>query len=191
MWEQQPEIEEWELVVARGSVRRFLREFRGLRGLEERDLIQRCLIHWCVQRSRYDPSHRASARTFMNRTMWNFLLDVARRASARKRKAEQTMVSLDEPVSQEAEESDELTLGGVMPDKASAVRMAGLPLQVDLRTVLTRLTPQQQALCQLLTEGETVTAISRKLRVPRATLYDEIKRIRRMFYSTGLREYVD
>ena len=62
---------------------------------------------------------------------------------------------------------------------------------MDLGTVLTRLTPQQQVICRLLTEGEAVTAISRKLRVPRATLYDEIKRVRRIFRNTGLKDYLD
>lgn len=130
-------------------------------------------------------------KTFMNHVLHRYLLDMARRASAHKRKAEQTTVSLDEPISQEDEEGEELTLHGVVPDEVSTARVAGLPLQVDLSTVLTRLTSQQQEICRLLTEGEAVTAISRKLKVPRATLYDEIKRVRRIFRDAGLKDYLD
>ena len=127
----------------------------------------------------------------MNHVMHRYLLDVARRASAKKRKAEQSMASLNEPILRETEEPDELTLEGIVPDETSKTHMAGLPLRMDLATILTRLTPHQQAICRLLTEGETVTAVSRSLKVPRTTLYDEIKRIRRMFYEAGLRQYVD
>lgn len=127
----------------------------------------------------------------MNHVMRRYLLDVARRASAKKRKAEQSMASLNEPILRETGEPDEMTLEGTVPDETSATHMAGLPLQMDLATILTRLTTQQQAICRLLTEGETVTAISRSLKVPRATLYDEIKRIRRIFYDAGLKDYLD
>jgi len=45
-----------------------------------------------------------------------------------------------------------------------------------------RLTPLQKQLCQLLgEEGLNVQDVSRKLRVPRATIYDELKRIRKVF----------
>ena len=101
------------------------------------------------------------------------------------------MASLNEPIIRETEESDDLTLEETVPDKTSATRLAWLPLQIDLATVLTRLTPQQQAICRLLTEGETVTVISRSLKVPRTTLYDEMKRVRRIFRDAGLKDYLE
>jgi len=127
----------------------------------------------------------------MNHVVRRYLLDIARRASAKKRKAEQSMASLNEPILREAEEPDELTLEGTVPDETSVTRLVRLPLRIDLATILTRLTPQQQAICRLLTEGETVTLISRSLKVPRTTLYDEIKRVRRIFRDAGLKDYLD
>ena len=189
--EQQSQVEAWELAVARGAVRQFLGQFGGLRGLVEKDLIQDCLTHWLIRRGRYDPQRQASVRTFMNHVVRRYLLDVARRASAKKRKKEQSMASLNEPIFRESEESGELTLEETVSDKISATRLAWLPLQIDLTTVLTRLTPQQQAICRLLTEGETVTVISRSLKVPRTTLYDEIKRVRRIFHDAGLKDYLE
>lgn len=101
------------------------------------------------------------------------------------------MASLQEPILGATEEPDELTLEETVSDERSKARLAQLPLQVDLATALTHLTPQQQAMCKMLTEGETVAAISRSLKVPRATLYDEIKRIRRIFRNGGLKDYLD
>jgi len=188
--EQQLQIEGWELAVARGAVRQFLRQFGGLRGLEENDLVQDCLAHWLARRGQHDAT-RASARTFMNHVVRHYLLDIARRASAKKRKEERTMSSLQEPILGAADEPDELTLEDTVPDERNKARLAQLPLQVDLATALTRLTPQQQALCKMLTEDETVAAISRSLKVPRATLYDEIKRVCRIFRNAGLKDYLD
>jgi RNA polymerase sigma-70 factor (ECF subfamily) len=127
----------------------------------------------------------------MNHVVRHYLLDITRRAAAKKRKGERSMASLNEPIIRETEESDDLTLEETVPDKTSATRLAWLPLQIDLATVLTRLTPQQQAICRLLTEGETVTVISRSLKVPRTTLYDEIKRVRRIFRDAGLKDYLE
>lgn len=127
----------------------------------------------------------------MNQVVRHYLLDITRRASAKKRKEERSMASLNEPVLRATEEPNELTLEETVPDTTDVTRLAWQPLRIDLATVLTRLTPQQQAICRLLTEGETVTVISRSLKVPRTTLYDEIKRVRRIFRDAGLKDYLE
>jgi RNA polymerase sigma-70 factor (ECF subfamily) len=54
-----------------------------------------------------------------------------------------------------------------------------------------RLTPLQQRLCKLLgCEGLSVQDVSRKLGIPRATIYDHLKRIRKSFAELGLQYYL-
>ena len=49
----------------------------------------------------------------------------------------------------------------------------------------------QQRLCQLLgEEGLSIKEAAERLRIPRSTLYEEIKRIRRIFDQQGLSNYL-
>ena len=60
-----------------------------------------------------------------------------------------------------------------------------------LGRVLARLTPVQRQLCQMLgEEGLTIKEAAERLRIPRGTLYEEIKRIRKVFADQGLGNYL-
>ena len=53
------------------------------------------------------------------------------------------------------------------------------------------LTPHQRRLCELLIQhGFNVKEVAEQLRIPRGTLYEEIKRIRKIFADQGLAEYL-
>ena len=63
--------------------------------------------------------------------------------------------------------------------------------RIDIGRVLARLTPVQRQLCQLLgEEGLTIKEAAERLRIPRGTLYEEIKRIRQVFADQGLGDYL-
>jgi DNA-binding NarL/FixJ family response regulator len=47
-----------------------------------------------------------------------------------------------------------------------------------------------QELCGLLKQGESQSAIARELSVPRTTLQEYVRRIRRRFEDAGLRDYL-
>jgi DNA-directed RNA polymerase specialized sigma24 family protein len=56
---------------------------------------------------------------------------------------------------------------------------------------LALLTPAQQRLCLMLgEEGLSIKEAAEKLRIPRGTLYEEIKRIRQVFADFGLDDYL-
>jgi DNA-directed RNA polymerase specialized sigma24 family protein len=62
---------------------------------------------------------------------------------------------------------------------------------IDIGRVLERLTPVQRQLCQMLgAEGLTIKEAAERLRIPRGTLYEEIKRIRKVFADQGLGDYL-
>ena len=53
-----------------------------------------------------------------------------------------------------------------------------------------KLTPRQRRLCALLgEEGLSIKEAAARLRIPRGTLYEEIKRIRKVFADHGLGDY--
>ena len=87
------------------------------------------------------------------------------------------------------------------PDGQNEVTQAALPpAGVEIATPVSRgqvlrvmalLTPAQQRLCQLLgEEGLSIKEAAERLRIPRGTLYEEIKRIRRIFDQQGLSNYL-
>ena len=54
-----------------------------------------------------------------------------------------------------------------------------------------RLTSEQRRLCELLgAQGLSIKEAAERLRIPRATLYEEIKRIRAIFARHGLDDYL-
>ena len=56
--------------------------------------------------------------------------------------------------------------------------------------VMELLSPRQRELTQALRFGATMAEASRLLGTPRSTLYDELERIRKIFFDEGLQEYL-
>jgi RNA polymerase sigma-70 factor (ECF subfamily) len=75
------------------------------------------------------------------------------------------------------------------PDDPGAVERRHA--RIDIGRALARLTPVQRQLCQMLgEEGLTIKEAAERLRIPRGTLYEEIKRIRTVFADQGLGDYL-
>ena len=62
-------------------------------------------------------------------------------------------------------------------------------LCMDVQTVLARLSPEHRRLCDLL-QTMSVAAASRELRIPRGTVYEDIKKLRAIFEDAGLRRFL-
>ena len=64
-------------------------------------------------------------------------------------------------------------------------------VRIDLLPALAILTPAQRQLCLMLGEqGLSIKEAAEHLQVPRGTLYEEIKRIRKIFTDQGLADYL-
>ncbi len=184
-------FEGWEIAVAKELIGRFRSRWRGLEREGFEDLLQECLLHWHGVRGQFDPKRDVAARAFMARVLRNKLMDVVRELESDRRKINQIADSLDQPLGDDAEGPSLLeSMAAVTGDDAAASRL-GADARIDLEVALARLTPAQQALCRLLgEEGLNVQEASRRLGVPRATLYDELKRIRTIFATLGLDDYL-
>jgi len=152
--------------------------------------MQECLVHWLSVRGDIDPSRATTRTAFMARVVHNKLMDLVRERESDKRKAGYDSISLDEPLGEQEDSSRVLDL----IDQAhgeGADRIVADDARLDLEKAFARLTPRQRQLCQLLgEEGLNVQEASRRLGLPRATLYDELKRIRKVFAELGLEDYL-
>jgi len=185
-------FEDWEIAVVTKLVDDFRRHWQCLQREEFEDLLQECLIHWLFTKESYDSTKGASKKTYLGRVIQNKLTELVRDRETDKRKTAYIAISLDEPLVGGASSSalkDRISKCGpasVVPDPSLEVLS-----RIDIATALEKLTPNQKHLCSLLhEEGLTVTEASEYLKTPRSTIYDEIKRIRKIFMKEGLGEYL-
>ena len=155
--------------------------------------MQECLAHWIVVRRRLPPDPDAPPVAYMAQVIRNKLTDLIREQAAEKRAGEQDALSLD--ASLDGSE-DGMTLADLLADSESAQpddpgAVGRRHARIDIGRVLERLTPVQRQLCQMLgPEGLTIKEAAERLRIPRGTLYEEIKRIRKVFADRGLGDYL-
>ncbi len=186
-------LQRWEIAVTKKLVGEFRRRSRSLEREEFDDLMQECLAHWIVVRRKLAPDPDAPPVGYMAQVIRNKLTDLIRERAADKRAGEQDALSLDAA----PDGSDEgLTLAELLADDESAQQGEADAVdrqhaRIDIDRALARLTPVQRQLCQMLgEEGLTIKEAAERLRIPRGTLYEEIKRIRRVFADQGLGDYL-
>jgi RNA polymerase sigma-70 factor (ECF subfamily) len=186
-------LQRWEIAVTKKLVGEFRRRSRSLARDEFDDLMQECLAHWIVVRRKLAPDHDAPPVGYMAQVIRNKLTDLIREREADKRVGEQEALSLDAALDGS---DDGLTLADLLADDETAQRDDSGAVdrhhaRIDISRALARLTPVQRQLCQMLgEEGLSVKEAADRLRIPRSTLYEEIKRIRRVFADQGLGDYL-
>ncbi len=139
-------------------------------------------------KSKYRDGEGAEERTFLNRVIQNRLADIARIKGAYKRKTFYMSESLD------AMNDDEELIG--LKEKAlmveekivEKVTVADLPDAIAKATA--GLSFRQKQICRYLSEGMSQVKVGEIMKMPRATLQDEVKRIREAFRKEGLEEYL-
>jgi RNA polymerase sigma-70 factor (ECF subfamily) len=167
--------------------------YRCLASEELDDLVQECLIKlWLARQSLGLSDDQAFPTHYLFEVTQNRLMDSVRRLTANKRIGLLDTVSLDAPVS---DSSEELTLRDTLTASSDRDTTSSYAVQHDLQMDLERmsalLTPLQRELCRLIGgEGLTIKEASERLRVRRASLYQEMLRIRRVFEQHLLGDYL-
>ena len=186
-------LQRWEIAVTKKLVGEFRRRSRSLAREEFDDLMQECLAHWIVVRRKLPPDSDPPPVAYMAQVIRNKLTDLIREQAADKRAGQQDALSLDAPL----EGSDDgVTLADLLADNESAQpddpgAIGRRHARIDIGRALGRLTTVQRQLCQMLgEEGLTIKEAAERLRIPRGTLYEEIKRIRKVFADQGLDDYL-
>ncbi len=186
-------LQRWEIAVTKKLVGEFRRRSRSLAREEFDDLMQECLAHWIAVRRKLPPDPDAPPVAYMAQVIRNRLTDLIREQAADKRTGEQDALSLDAALDGS---EDGATLTDLLVDNESAQpdgpgAVDRRHARIDIGRVLARLTPVQRQLCQMLgEEGVSVKEAAERLRIPRGTLYEEIKRIRKVFVDQGLGDYL-
>lgn len=188
------ELQQWEIAVATKLVGEFRRRSRSLEREEFEDLFQECLAHWIEARRKLDPHPDGPPVAYMARVLRNKLTDLLRERAAAKRARDFDTVSLDAAVS----ESDDAPTFADLLDAArsresgEAQSVDRNDARIDIAKALLQLTPRQRRLCMLLgEEGLSIKEAAERLRIPRGTLYEEIKRIRKVFSDHRLGGYLE
>lgn len=186
-------LQGWEIAVTKKLIGEFRRRSRSLYREEFDDLLQECLMHWLEVRQQLVPDPGGPPIAYMARVVRNKLIDLARERETDKRRGDQETVSLDDTVgdSEEAPTYADLVDAEQGRDLGGQESFDPADIRIDVTEVMRRLTPEQRRLCDLLgAEGLSIKEASEKLRIPRATLYEEIKRIRTIFAQHGLDDYL-
>jgi RNA polymerase sigma factor (sigma-70 family) len=185
-------LDKWEIAVAKKLVDEFRRRSRILRRGEFDDLVQDCLLHWIAVRRKLAPDPDNPPVGYMAQVLRNKLTDLMREQGAEKRAGDLATVSLDSAIDGS---EDGMTLAESLATTESAHPEEGgdthRHLHIDLLRALALLTPAQQRLCRMLgEEGLSIKETAELLRIPRGTLYEDIKRIRKLFADLRLQEYL-
>lgn len=185
-------LQTWEIAVTKKLVAQFRRHSPGLIRDEFEDLVQECLMHWLEASTHAIPDPSGPPLAYLSRVVRNKLIDLAREREAGKRRGDLSLVSLDEPLGDdEAPTLAELIDADGGLDPAPAAGEATDDARIDVAQVVATLTPAQQRLCRLIgAEGLSIKAAAACLGIPRGTLYEEIKRIRKVFAAHGLDAYL-
>ncbi len=129
----------------------------------------------------------------MRRVLQAKLQDIERAELAGKRGGSTRPLSLEQSILSD-DTGAGLTLADLLPDPDPEVNPQEALRRTDLRRhverVLRQLPERQQALADGLRSGRSVSELSRSFRVPRGTLYEELRRIRDVFQDNGLEEYL-
>ncbi|KJJ85001.1 RNA polymerase sigma-70 region 2 domain protein [Candidatus Omnitrophus magneticus] len=184
----------WEIAVAKKIIGEFRRKWRCLKYDDFDDLLQECLFHWYRTRGKYNPSSKASQRTFMARVVSNKLRDHVKEMSRQRRKVLLESESLYDllPGRQSHDAEDGLTLSDIIP--VESISAIDDQVQAELKEVVSNfyqhLTSQQRRICNLLIESFSIAGVSRELRINRKTVYKEILRIRVIAEKASLRGFL-
>ena len=186
-------LQKWEIAVTKKLVGEFRRRSRSLAREEFDDLVQDCLAHWIVVRQKLSPDPDNPPVGYMAQVIRNKLTDLMREQTADKRVGDLDALSLDATIDGS---EDGMTFGELLADAESAAGSdyPGLDRQharIDLAHAIDLLTPAQRRLCTMLgEEGLSIKEAAERLRIPLGTLYEEIKRIRKVFADHGLGDYL-
>lgn len=155
----------------------------------QQQLVQRVLENLAA----FDPAQghfNVFAKTVVERYTANILRD----ARAEKRDCRQTC-SLSTIVDED--ECGPVELGETIGQHELDARLGiatrapheACDLATDVADVLTGLPPELRDLCQRL-QHASVSDVARDLNVPRTTLYESIRKLRKQFKTTGLKNYL-
>ena len=184
-------FQDWEITIAKKLVNDYVENWNCLSRNDYEYILWECLEHWHEVRGNYSSNRGASRQTYMGRIIRNKLQDIVRRQSADKREILQHVVRFEMKL---GNDEDSPTLFDQqyleLAEDAPHDPVKAIDKRNEISKVMGMLTPRQTRICEMLMSEPTITEISKCLATPRSTIYDEIKRIRKIFEDAGLKDYL-
>lgn len=177
----------WEVAIAKKYVRQFRSTCQCLQRDVYEDLVDECLKHWFFLRDTVKPEEEEKRRAYMVQILKNKLTDIVRSRRSVKRNEFFQAISLD----QFLEDNSDSPFLAHPTQRSPADEIDLVDLKSKIDQAVRKLSPQQRRVYSALCDGElTITQISVRLKVHRATVHNEINRIREVFENEGLRKYL-
>ena len=166
----------------------------GFRADEWPDLQQELVVHVLEQLPKYDP-RRGKRDHFLASVISHKATDMLRIRRAKQRGYQVEVVSLHEQVP--AAGGEQVLVEDLAADDALQIQLGlsgrlteeQIHCRVDVQRVEATLTVKQRDICRRL-RVSSITEVAAELGMPRTTLCDEIRRIRRVFREAGLHVYL-
>ena len=153
------------------------------------DLVQEMSLDFLLRRPKYDPD-KSSRETFTVRIVGNKIASLLRARRAKVRDFRRNACSLDELV--DSGEGTPVARHETVNEQANRdgrCREESHHLAHDVRVVLDALPGDMKRLCVQM-QSMTVSEIARSNGVPRTTIYESIRKLRRLFADAGLEDYL-
>lgn len=186
-----PRISEYTSTLITVKARQLVGHY-GYKCCDREDLEQELVLAVLETQSAWDAS-RASRNTFENRIVNRKIATMIRHRTRQCRDYRREEASLDESISDR--DGTPLARVATLADDSDG-RRAGLSLSaerldlaIDTRSAFDALTPEQQRLCELRSEGSAEDA-ARAFDVSKPTALKRLRIIREQFSKLGLEEYL-
>lgn len=187
-------FQSWEIAIAKKSVNQYRGKYTCLKREEFNDLLQEVLIHWYLNKDKYNSNRDASKKTFMAKVVENKLTDILREAKTDKRTSNYQTISLCRPLGDDescSTLSDVIIEGDILSRSNTLSPFLKNQLKIDLSRAFLKLNSRQKKICNLiLSEDLNTSELSLFLNTPRTTIFDEINRIRKIFEKEQLKDYL-
>lgn len=187
-------FQSWEIAIAKKLVNQFREKNTCLKREEFNDLLQEVFIHWYLNKDKYNSNRDASEKTFMAKVVENKLTDILREIKTDKRTSNYQTISLDQPLEDDescSTLSDVINEGDILSRSNTLSPFLKILLKIDLSRAFLKLNSRQKKICNLIiSEDLNISELSLYLNTPRTTIFDEIKRIRKIFEKEQLKDYL-
>lgn len=186
-------VDEYAVRIIKFKARQLVGQ-AGFTDSDRNDLEQEMVIDLLRRLPKFDPS-KARRNTFIARIVEHKVATLIEAQTAGVRDYRRYGFSLNERIEYEEgktiERSDTISQDDYLrrTGRKSTTAQETVELAVDLDVFLNKLPPQLRSLCDRLA-AESLTAIATETGVPRSTLYEAVKKLRRLLREAGFDEYL-
>ncbi len=190
-----PELDDYAVQLIKHKARQLVGRV-GYTKHDREDIEQDLTVDLLHRLPKFDPT-KATRNTFIARVVEHGVARLIERREAMMRDYRLCIGSLNDHIvigeDEHIERGDLLNRDTYMESVGNPVMSLAerVAMRVDLERLLATLPPELRDLWARVEEGQNFTDISQETGIPRGTLYDRMKKLRKLAEDAGLRAYLD